>query len=28
MEAGTKLGEIVGKIDEATTRWMELAEFV
>ncbi|ASS49104.1 MAG: ABC transporter [Candidatus Fluviicola riflensis] len=28
MEAGIKLGEIVAKIDTATERWMELAEFV
>jgi ABC transport system ATP-binding/permease protein len=27
MEAGNKLAEIVGKIDTATARWMELAEF-
>jgi ATP-binding cassette subfamily F protein uup len=28
MNAGIKLGEIVARIDEATERWMELAEFV
>lgn len=28
MEAGTKLAEIVTKIDAATERWMELAEYV
>lgn len=27
MEAGIKLGEIVAKIDAATERWLELAEF-
>lgn len=27
MNAGIKLGEIVARIDEATERWMELAEF-
>jgi len=27
MNAGTKLAEIVGRIDEATERWLELAEF-
>jgi ABC transport system ATP-binding/permease protein len=27
MEAGIKLGEIVAKIDTATERWLELAEF-
>ena len=28
MEAGTKLSEIVARIDAATERWMELAEYV
>ncbi len=28
MDAGTKLAEIVAKIDTATERWMELAEYV
>jgi hypothetical protein len=27
MKAGTKLSEIVQKIEMATERWMELAEF-